>query len=101
MQNTIVLMGDIMESLIISTKKKFTMDKFFLQTKVNASEDICKILKVTAKSIMSSVETSNGLLSVSGKSVVSVIYLNAEGVICSADCVAEFIQKQKFEEILH
>ncbi|MBP3581354.1 MAG: DUF3794 domain-containing protein [Clostridia bacterium] len=87
-----------MENLIISTKKKFTMDKFFLQAKVNASDDIEKVLNVTAKTIFASAETSNGVLSVSGKSVVSVLYLNADGAICSADSVAEFIQKQKFDE---
>ncbi len=89
-----------MENLIISTKKNFTMDKFFLQVKVNASDDIDKILNVNAKSIFSSAETSNGLLSMSGKSVINVLYLNADGVICSADNVAEFIQKQKFDEAI-
>ena len=89
-----------MENLIISTKKKFAMDKFFLQVKVNSSDDIEKILNVTTKTIFSSAEIANGLLMVSGKCVVRVLYLNNEGKVCSADNISEFIQKQKFDESL-
>ena len=93
-------MGDIMENLIVSTKKKFTMDKFFSQVKVVATDDVEKVLNVSAKTIFSSAEVSNGVLVVSGKSVVNVIYLNVEGNVCSADGFYDFIQKQKFENEL-
>ena len=89
-----------MENLIVSTKKKFTMDKFFSQVKVVATDDIERVLNVSAKTIFGGAEISNGVLIVSGKSVVNVIYLNVEGRICSADAFYDFIQKQKFDSEL-
>ncbi len=86
-----------MENLVISTNKKFTMDKFFSEIKVTASEDIAKILNTSVKTIISTAEIANGVLSVSGKNVVSILYLNAEGIVCSADGISDFTQKQKFD----
>ena len=90
-----------MENLIVSTKKKFTMDKFFSQVKIVLADDIEKVLNVSAKTIFSGAEISNGLLVVSGKSVVNVIYLNVEGLVCAADGFYDFIQKQKFDSELN
>lgn len=83
-----------MENLEVSTKKKFTMDKFSSQVKVSTSSNVKKVLDVQAKTVISSVESANGFCSVSGKLAVNVIYLSENGAVESSSNFYDFIEKQ-------
>lgn len=83
-----------MENLVVSTKKKFTLDKFLSQVKVTLGSTVKKVLSVTSKSVISSSECMNGFCLVSGKINVSVIYLSSENVVEHAENVFDFVEKQ-------
>lgn len=84
-----------MENLVISAKKKITLDKFVSSAKVSTSSDIKSVLNISAKSIINGLEKANNVVSLSGKVVVNVIYLNQENQVLSADAVVDFIEKQQ------
>ena len=84
-----------MENLIVSEKKSFTLDKFNTQVKVVAESEIKSILSVSSRSVLSSIEHVNNLLTCSGRVFLNIIYIDGEGVIKSAEGSADFIEKQQ------
>ena len=83
------------KSKIVSEKKNFTLDKFNTQVKVVVESEIKSILSISSKSILSSVEHMNNLLTCSGRVFLNVIYVDGEGVIKSAETSVDFIEKQQ------
>ena len=83
-----------MENLEVSTKKRFTLDKFLSQVKVSENSNVKKVLSATAKSVISSCESQNGYCSVSGKLSLNVIYLSDAGTVERATGSYDFIEKQ-------
>jgi len=83
-----------MENLVVSTKKKFTLDKFLSQVKVTLGSPVKKVLSVSSKTVVTSSECMNGFCMISGKINVGVIYLSAENVVEHAENVFDFIEKQ-------
>ena len=65
-----------MENVAISTRKKFTMEKYFSQVKIVTPNNISKLFKVYARSVVSSVEVMNNYFLVSGKIVANAVYLS-------------------------
>ena len=65
-----------MENLVVSTKKKFTLDKFLSQVKVTLGSPVKKVLSVSSKTVVTSSECMNGFCMISGKINVGVIYLS-------------------------
>lgn len=84
-----------MENLVVSTNKKYTIDKFTSQIKVITSTLVKKVLNVSASSVMSNADCAGGIVSISGKIKVDVIYLTFENTIEKASGEADFIEKQK------
>lgn len=84
-----------MENLVVATQKKITMDEFISQIKVVANSSVKKILSVSAKTYVSSVECANNVASASGKIRVNLIYLNDENVIESSENYYDFAEKQR------
>lgn len=86
-----------MENLVVSTNKKITMDKILSQVKVIAGSGIKRVLDTSVNSVIQNADCSNNVVSVGGKLLVKVVYLNNEDVIEFADAICEFADKQKAE----
>jgi len=86
-----------MENLVVSTSKKITLEKFLSQVKVVTQNSVKKVLNISASSQINSCDNSGGMLSLSGKIKVDVIYLNFENVIEKASGESDFFEKQKFQ----
>ena len=84
-----------MENLVVNTKKKVTLEKFSSSVKVSAQSEIKKILDISVRSVISSAEQSNNVVSLSGKMIVNVIYQSVENEIASAESTVDFIEKQQ------
>lgn len=84
-----------MENLVIQAKKKFTLDKFISNLKFSDVADVKDILNISAKVVVSSVEKVNNIVSVSGKVVANIIYLNFENMVSSAEMSNDFVNKQQ------
>lgn len=84
-----------MENVAISTRKKITMDKYFSQVKIVTPNNISRLLKVSARSVVSSAEVVNNFLLVSGKIVANAVYLTDENKIENTETTADFVEKQK------
>ena len=84
-----------MENLVVSTNKKYTIDKFASQIKVITSTLVKKVLNVSASSIALNADCMGGVVSISGKIKVDVVYLTFENAIEKASGEADFIEKQK------
>lgn len=89
-----------MENVVISSRKKVTMEKVVSQTKVSAEENIKKVLGVFAEAVPETSEFSNGLLTVSGKQKVTVIYLTDDGRAERAEQISDFVEKQQQSFVL-
>ena len=84
-----------MENLIVQAKKKITLDKFVSSVKILTTNEIKAVLNVSARAVLSQVEQSNNVVTVSGKLVANVIYLTQENQILSAETTMDFIEKQQ------
>ena len=84
-----------MENLIVQAKKKITLDKFVSSVKILTTNEIKSVLNVSARAVLSQVEQSNNVVTVSGKLIANVIYLSQENQILSAETVMDFIEKQQ------
>lgn len=84
-----------MENLVVSTSKKITLEKFLSQVKVVTQNSVKKVLNISASSQINSCDGSAGMLSLSGKIKVDVLYLNLENVIEKASGESDFFEKQK------
>ena len=89
-----------MENVAISARKKITMDKYFSQVKIVTPNNISKLLKVSARSVVSSAEVVNNFLLVSGKIVANAVYLTDENKIENTETTADFVEKQKTTFVL-
>lgn len=86
-----------MENITYFARKKITMEKFTSQVKIVAGNGIKKVLNVDAKAVISSCESLNGYVSLSGKINVNVIYLSQENEISHSDVVFDFIERQQLD----
>ena len=84
-----------MENVAFIARKKITMDKFSTQVKVTANSQIKKILKVISKSNISSCDFVNDLVSIGGKVKTTVVYVNKDNEIESAEMQTDYIEKQQ------
>ena len=84
-----------MENVVISSRKKVTMEKVASQLKVSADENVKKVLGVSAKSVPLAPEFANGFVGVSGKTKVNVIFLTDDGRIELAEGTADFSERQQ------
>ena len=89
-----------MENLIVQAKKKITLDKFVSSVKIMTSNEVKSVLNVSAKSILSQVEQSNNVITLSGKIIANVIYLSQDNQILSAETMTDFIEKQHIQSQL-
>ncbi len=76
------------------------MDKFGIQAKITTPAEISKVLNISVSSTITSSEMANGIISISGKSQVSVIYLSAEQTIEHIDEFVDFTEKQQVSFVL-
>ena len=90
-----------MENLVVSANKKFTMEKYMSQVKIVAQNGIKKILNISAKSNVVSCESNGGVVAISGKLKVDVLYLTQTDIIDFASGETDFIEKQKSQFELH
>ncbi len=86
-----------MENLVISTRKKFTMDKMFSQVKLVAENPIKNVLNVAINAAVSTSECSGGAVSISGKITATMLYVSTDNQIEKATGSVEFIEKQRAE----
>ncbi len=84
-----------MENLVVSSSKKFEVEKFTTQMKVITQNMVKKVLSSTAKSEILTAECINGTLTLSGKVKVEMLYLSIENVVELATSETDFIEKQK------
>lgn len=84
-----------METQALLARKRFTMDKFSSELKVQTEEMIKSVLSVSATSAISSTECMNGFVTVNGKTKVNVVFVTEEGKLTSAEGVLEFSEKQQ------
>lgn len=84
-----------MENLVVSTKKKITLDKIMSQVKIVTNAEIKNVLMTNAKVCVLSSECTNGVVSIAGKVCVNIVYLSAENTIESAEAVSDFVEKQR------
>lgn len=84
-----------MENELVFARKRFDMDKFSSQIKIQTEDTISKVLNVSLSAFVGSAEFSGGYVSASGKLKASVIYLNSEGEICNAEATSEIMEKQQ------
>ena len=84
-----------MDNLVVSTMKKFKMDKFLSQVKLVANSSVKKILSAKANAMANSCDASNGVACVGGKIVVDIVYLSVDGNIEVAQGSCDFIEKQR------
>lgn len=89
-----------MENVALFARKKFTMDKYFSQVKIVTPNNISKLLKTQARSVISSVELVNNYLLVSGKIVANVVYLTDENKVENTETTVDFVEKQKISFVL-
>ncbi len=84
-----------MENLIVQAKKKITLDKFVSSVKILTTNEIKSILNISAKAVLSQIEQSNNVITLSGKIIANVIYLSQDNQILSAETMMDFIEKQQ------
>ena len=84
-----------MDNLSLISRKKFTMDKFLSEVKIETNKEIKTVLSFEAKSIITSKEIFGGVVSIVGKLAVNMVYLTAENEIESAREEVDFSEKQK------
>lgn len=84
-----------MENLVISSRKKVTLAPFCSDVKMSTEGNITKVLSVNAKSVFTSIETSGGFISLSGKITMQLVYLNDENKVLASEGTYDFIEKQK------
>lgn len=84
-----------METQALLARKRFTMDKFSSELKIQTEENIKSILSVSATSAISSTECMNGFVSINGKTKVNVVFVSEEDKITSAEGTLEFSEKQQ------
>lgn len=84
-----------MENSVILTRKKFTADKFLSQVKFTAPSAVKKILSASANSFIANSECASGVLSLSGKVMVEVVYLSDLGTVEKSSGELDFIEKQQ------
>ena len=84
-----------MENLVVSANKKFQIEKYVSQIKVVTQNNVKKVLSSSAKSDISACDCSNGMVTISGKIKVEMLYLSVENVVELAVGETDFIEKQK------
>lgn len=84
-----------MENMVLNIKKKVDIDKFFSQVKINTESTVVKVLNTEAKTFIASTEAIGGTLTITGKTVVTALFLNNDGQILSTTGSVDFVQKQK------
>lgn len=89
-----------MENLVVSAKKKVTLDKFVSTVRVSTQNEIKEILNVSARSVIGSAEQANSVVSLAGRVFVNVIYLSKDGEVLSAEGSVDFIEKQQMQYAL-
>ncbi len=86
-----------MEDLVVSTNKKVMLEKFMSQVKVATPNSVKKVINVSVLSGISSCEISSGMVTLSGKLMLDVLYENTENVLEKASAEADFIEKQRLD----
>ncbi len=86
-----------MENLIVSTRKKITMENMFANIKISAENNIKKVLNVITYANVSSCESESGSVSIGGEINATILYLSENGQIESDFGKVEFLEKQKAE----
>ena len=89
-----------MENVSVFVRKKLTMDKYFSQVKIVTPNNISKLLKISARAVITSVELVNNFLLVNGKIVANAVYLNDEYNIENTETTVDFVEKQKINSVL-
>jgi len=84
-----------MDNLVVNSNKTFTLEKYLSQVKIITQNSINEVLKASAESEILSSDCSAGVVIVSGKIKLKVLYLNEDNIIESAYAEADFIEKQK------
>lgn len=84
-----------MENVAVFARKKITMDKYFSQVKIVTPNNISKLLDVSVRSVVSTVEVVNNFLMVGGKIIANAVYLTDENKIENTETTADFVEKQK------
>lgn len=84
-----------METQALLARKRFTMDKFSSELKIQTEENIKAVLSVTATSAVANTECTSGFTHVSGKTKVNVVFVSEEGNISAAEGVLDFSEKQQ------
>ena len=89
-----------MENVSVFVRKNLTMDKYFSQVKIVTPNNISKLLKTSARAVVSSVEVVNNFLLVSGKIVANAVYINDDNSVENTETAVDFVEKQKINFVL-
>ena len=89
-----------MENLIVSTRKKISMENMFANVKISTENAITKVLNAAVKVNVSSCEVDNGSAMIGGEINATVLYLDENERVESVSGTVEFLEKQRVEFLL-